>query len=127
MITSRDYALIGTQQYSAVVIESVYNGEYTQNDVADSSEYFSTREAAQAWALKTLDTFKPLIRTRPDPDDETAHPIDTEYWVEVSHWEWRDISTPGVHDAEPVEIDRQSGYPNPDNDDAVEWEEPEKL
>lgn len=121
MLISTAHELSGTRNFTAIIVESVYNGEYSQNETAESSSRFSSRADAQEWALMALDTFKPLLRTR---DNGTETPDEVEFWIELSEWEWVEIISPGVLDAEEVETNRQYGYP--DEDGVVEWTSPEK-
>jgi hypothetical protein len=121
MLISTAHKLVGTRNFTAIIVESVYNGEYSQNDTAESSSRFSSGAEAQEWALRALDTFKPLLRTR---DNGTETPDEVEFWIELSEWEWVEITSPGVLDAEEIEVTRQYGYP--DENGVVEWTDPEK-
>lgn len=122
MIISKAHARIGTHQFSACIIKSVYNGEYSTNDVISSSGYMGSRSEAQDWALKDLKLHKPLLRLVVDADDR--HP-EIEFWIELSEWVWVDVSSPGILDSEITELNRQYGYP--DDSSEVEWLSPEKV
>lgn len=121
MITSKAHALIGTTAFTACIVESVYNGEYTDNRTAKSSGYLKSREEAQKWALRELGSLKPLLRMHDHADGTRT---EVEFWAEISEWSWREITLPGVLDADEVEDTRQYGYIQ--EGDAVEWTEPEK-
>jgi hypothetical protein len=121
MIISKAHALVGTTKFTAVIVESVYDGEMSTNDSADSSGYLDSRDAAQEWALKELGTRAPLRRVCENADGTRT---EVEFWAEVSEWTWEERAEYGVLDAEENEVNRQYGYP--DEGGTVEWTDPEK-